>query len=110
MSQRRGMTHTNVHAPTLAEFQFALISARILCVAPPTEMVFSRPRVVRRQLLHPAMSLTCKLLTIPIPKAMMLNGTSGLRVHRRLAAKLGKKIERIFDFIVIIVTKHPPLY
>jgi hypothetical protein len=58
-------------------------------------------------LLHPAMSLTCKLLTIPIPKAMMLNGTSGLRVHWRLAAKLGKKIEWIFDFIVIIVTKHP---
>jgi hypothetical protein len=37
---------------------------------------------------HP--SLTCKLLTIPIPKAMMLNGASGLRVHRRLAAEFGK--------------------
>ena len=45
--------------------------------------------------------------TIPIPKAMMLDGTSGLRVHRRLAAKLGKVINWMnIDFIVIIVTKH----
>ena len=92
MSRRRRMAHTNAHAPTLAEFGFALIPARILCVAPPTEMSFHLLTSYARQLLLPAASLTCKLLTIPIPKAMILNGTSGLRVHRRLAAELGKKI------------------
>ena len=86
------MTHTNANAVSLAEFRFALISARILCAAPPTEMNFHLLTSYARQLLHPAGSLTCKLLTIPIPKAMLLNGMSGLRVQRRLAAKIGKKI------------------
>ena len=48
MSRRYRMTHTNARAVTLAEFGFALIPARILCVASPTEMEFSRPRVVRK--------------------------------------------------------------
>jgi len=40
MSRRRRMSHTNAHAPTLAEFWFALILASSSCVAPPTEMNF----------------------------------------------------------------------
>ena len=92
MSRRRRMADTNAHVPTLAGFGFALIPARILCAAPPTEMNFHLLALYARQLLYLAGSLTCKLLTIPIPKAMILNGTSGLRVHRRLAAELGKKI------------------
>ena len=48
MSQRYGMTHTIARAVTLAKFGFTLFPARILCVASPTEMEFSRPRVVRK--------------------------------------------------------------
>ena len=92
MSQRTGIIPFGVHAPTLAEFRFPLILASSSCVAPLTEMNFHLLASYARQLLLPAASLTCKLLTIPIPKAMILSGTSGLRIHRRLAAELGKKI------------------
>ena len=82
MSQRRGMTHTNAHAPTLAEFWFPLILVSSSCVAPPTEMNFHLLASYARNC-STQPGPTCKLLTIPIPKAMILNGTSGLRVHRR---------------------------
>ena len=40
ISRRRLIIPVGAHAPTLAEFRFALIPARILCAAPPTETNF----------------------------------------------------------------------
>ena len=77
MSRYYGMMHTNVRAVTLTEFGFTLIQARISCAAPPTETAIAPP----------SLSLTCKLLTIPSPKTMTLNGTNSLRAHGRLAAE-----------------------
>jgi hypothetical protein len=88
MSRRRRIIPVCVHAPMLADFWFALVPARITHGAPPTEMNFHLLALYRRQLLHPAVSLTCQHGINPSPNTLPLNSTSGLRVHRRVAAKL----------------------
>ena len=53
---------------------------------------FSPPRVVRKVARRQSSSLPCQHCINPPPNTLPLNGARGLRVHRRLAAELGKKI------------------
>ena len=88
MSRRRRVIPVGVHAPTLADFGFALILPRNSHGAPPTEMNFHLLVLYRRQLLHPTVSLTCHHDINPSPNTLPLNSTSGLRIQQRIAAEL----------------------
>ena len=86
MSRRYGMTQTNVRAVSLAEFQFTLILASSSCVVSPTQRWIFNFHVLALSYGRQLSSLTCQHGIIPSPNTLPLNGTRGLRVHRRLAA------------------------